>query len=445
MAMWKCASLAFTFLLAGCGSPPAPPGTTFPPAESFSTSVQRPVPGSASAVGKVPIIHVGIAPEVAAAALTSRGAWRIGIVGQGRGAEQIPAGGTWKFSAHGDHLRVKDERGKARDAGADTLYAYPAPGSGEPMQANGKPYRGEMLVFAAGGDLVTVVNVVDLESYLRGVVPAEIGSSGPDRVEAVKAQTVAARSYTLAYLNRWRHRGFDLLPTASDQVYQGINGERSDVDEALRATCGVVAMHEDRPIEAFYSSTCGGTTAEPSEVWGRPARGYLKAHRDRRRKSDDYFCKDSPFFRWSETWSGAELEKILKETLPSRGGAPNPESWGALRDLRLKKKSKSRRVGELEIVFANETFSVGGDKVRWILRRPGGGGLRSALLLDIDVAKSRKGVRKVRIKGAGFGHGVGLCQYGALGMARAGYDYRQILRFYYKGIRLVRAYDQWPG
>ena len=95
--------------------------------------------------------------------------------------------------------------------------------------------------------------------------------------------------------------------------------------------------------------------------------------------------------------------------------------------------------------FEKKTFTVGGDDVRWILRRPGGGGLRSALLIDVDVDKSRGGVRKVRIKGAGFGHGVGMCQYGALGMARAGYDYRQILRFYYKGIRLVRAYDQWPG
>jgi stage II sporulation protein D len=392
----------------------------------------------------VPIVRVGIAPEVSSAALSSRGAWRIGTTGLRRASEEVAAGGGWEFSARGGHLHAKDQRGIVRDAGAETLYAYPAPHGGEPLRLNGQPYRGEMLIFAAAGG-ITVVNVVDIESYLRGVVPAEIGSSGPDRIEAVKAQAVAARSYTLAHLNRWRPRGFDVLATAADQVYQGINGERADVDQALRATYGIVAMHEGQPIEAFYSSTCGGTTAEPDEVWDRPSRGYLRTRWDRLRRGGESFCADSPFHRWTATWSGAELEKILKQTLPASIGAKDPGSWGALTDLKLKARSKSKRVAKLAIVFEKATFTIGGDQVRWILRQPGGQGLRSALLLDIDVDRSRGRVQTVRIKGAGFGHGVGLCQYGALGMARAGYDYRQILRFYYKGIRLVRAYDPWPA
>jgi stage II sporulation protein D len=369
----------------------------------------------------------------------------VGILGKRVGVEEIAAGSTWEFRARGDRLQARDADGVIRSIGRDTLYAFPAPAFGAPMVADGKAYRGEVLVFAAGGERITVVNVIDVESYLRGVVPAEIGRAGPDRVEAVKAQTVAARCYTLAYLNRWRDRGFDLLATPADQVYKGISGERDDVDEALRQTRGVVALHRGEPIDAYYSSTCGGITAAPEEVWGRRARGYLKVHRDRRRKGDEYFCAASPQFRWVETWSGSELEQILKKTLPSATGVTNPERWGRLSDLKIKERSKSRRVKKLEITFEKKKVSVGGDAVRWILRRSNGSGLRSALLLEIDIRRHGETVGEVKIRGAGFGHGVGLCQYGALGMAAQGYDYKRILKFYYRGVRLVRAYDQWPG
>jgi len=444
MVRWRCELLVFTLLLAGFALRPAPSHAESP-LDSISSPVRRPAPEQATWVGKIPIIHVGIAPQVAAVELSSSGAWRIGVVGKRRNAEEITAGGTWRFTADGTRLRVKDHMGSTRDAGDDTLFAYPAPQSGTPMRVNGQPYRGEMLVFAAGGGAITVVNVVDMESYLRGVVPSEIGRAGPDRIEAVKAQAVAARSYTLAHMDRWRPQGFDLFATAADQVYKGVKGEREDVDAALRATCGVVAVHEGEPIQAFYSSTCGGITAEPDEVWGRPPQAYLKARRDSARRTGEPFCAQSPFYRWTEHWSGTELERILKETLPSVIGARNPEAWGPLTDLRLRDRSRSRRVERLEIVFAKETFSVGGDQIRWILRRPGGDGLRSALLLSLDVDRARGRVKNVRISGAGFGHGVGLCQFGALGMARDGYDYREILHFYYKGIHLVRAYDRWPG
>jgi len=312
------------------------------------------------------------------------------------------------------------------------------------VRIDGRAYRGEFLVFASGGGRITVVNVIDLESYLRGVLPAEIGGGGVDRIEAVKAQGVAARSYTLANLNRWRARGFDLLPTVEDQVYNGFSGERPDTDEALRLTSGIVALFDGRPIEAYYSSTCGGITAAPDEVWGRPSRPYLRATRDSRRKGESAFCSASPYHRWTETWDGDAMERILKSTLPSVLGEKNPERWGRLRDLKIAKRSKSLRVEELEIVFERKSLTIGGDKIRWIVRRPAGDGLRSALLTSVHVTKRKGRIGKVSIDGAGFGHGVGLCQMGALGMAKAGYDFKQIIRFYYKGVRLVRAYRAWP-
>ncbi len=424
------AILGVALLISACGPKPR----QMPPTD---LSVHRRPP--------IPIVRIGIAPEVGQAHIACDGRWRIGIMGRSGEIATVPAGAAWDFWAASGRLRGNDSGGTVREVGIDTLYAYPLDKAGSTLQLERRCYRGEFLIFAAGGNRLTVVNVVDLESYLRGVVPAEIGAADPDRFEAVKAQAVAARSYTLAYLNRWRNRGFDLLATVHDQVYEGVAGERDDVDRALRETSGVVAIYDKRPIEAYYSSTCGGTTAAADEVWERPGRDYLKARWDRRRKGDAFFCVVSPLYRWTETWKGAELERILKQTLPAATGRKNPASWGRLRDVKLKKKTKSRRAKDLEIVFEKEKFHVGHDPLRWILRRPGGGLLRSCLLLDVDTKKRSGRIREVRIRGAGYGHGVGLCQYGAIGMSKAGYDYKQILRFYYKGIRIVRSYDRWPG
>jgi stage II sporulation protein D len=395
--------------------------------------------------GAIPLIRVGVAPEVMNASLRCDGAWGVGVIG-GRGAiEEIPAGATWVAGAEGDRLNVRDHNGTMRGGAEDTLFFFPLSRETDAIQVDGRPYRGEMLVFAAGGGRVTVVDVVDLESYLRGVLPAEIGGGGPDRIEAIKAQAVAARSYTLAYLNRWRTRGFDLLATVEDQVYTGVAGERADTDAALAGTCGVIAVSEGRPIEAYYSSTCGGMTAAPEEVWSRPARSYLKIHRDVPHRGAKAFCSISPQHRWTERWDGPGLEKILKKSLPSALGAKNPDRWGRLRDLRLKSRSESLRVKELEIVFERRTFTIGGDGIRWILRKPGGGSLRSALILKVHAAKRKGRLSAVTIDGAGFGHGIGLCQYGAIGMALDGHDYRKIIEFYYHGARLVKGYDRWPG
>jgi stage II sporulation protein D len=394
------------------------------------------------AAARTPIIRVGIVPEAYSATVASGGAWRVGVVGGRSRIEEVPPGGSWTFSARGDLLKITDQAGDLRDGGADTLYLFPAPGSQSFLLIEGKPYRGEALVFASGGGRVTVVNVLDLESYLRGVLPAEIGGGGTNGFEAVKAQAVAARSYTLAYLNRWRARGFDMLSTVEDQVYPGTAGEREATDRALRETCGVVALCDGAPIEAYYSSTCGGMTATPEDVWGRPPRSYLKAHRDSRGEGEKSFCSGSSYHRWTETWDRATLESILRRTLPAATGTQNPEQWGRLRDLRLEKVSDSHRVQELIVAFEKKSFTLKGDQVRWILRRPGGEGLRSALIFKISISRHKGQIVKVKVEGGGYGHGIGLCQMGALGMAREGIDYRKILLFYYPGVRLVRAYAQ---
>ncbi len=390
------------------------------------------------------MIRVGVAPEVFSVTVSSDGPWRAGVMGGGVRTEELAAGSSWTFTAAGDLLSIKDQDGRLRDGGADTLFFFAAPGSPALLRIEGKPYRGEVLVYAAGGGRVTAVNVLDLESYLRGVLPAEIGSGGTNGFEAVKAQAVAARSYTLAYMNRWRARGFDMLSTVEDQVYLGAAGEKDAANRALRETCGVVEMCDGLPIEAYYSSTCGGMTATPEDAWGRPARPYLKARRDARGEGEKSFCAGSAYYRWTEVWDRAGLEKILRSSLPAAMGEKSPEKWGSLRDIRLAKLSGSRRVESLIVEFERKRFALKGDQVRWILRRPTGESLRSALILKVSVRKHKGRISKVIIEGAGYGHGVGLCQMGALEMARQGFDYVKILHFYYPDAQLLRAYDRCP-
>ncbi len=402
-----------------------------------------PSPGS-SDEARVPIIRVGIAPEAYSATISSDGPWRAGVIGGGRRIEEIPPGASWTFTAKGDLLAIEDQAGHARDGGSDTLFFFRSPGSQAFLQVDGRPYRGEVVVFASGGGRVTAVNVLDLESYLRGVLPAEIGSGGTNGFEAVKAQAVAARSYTLAYLNRWRARGFDMLSTVEDQVYLGAAGEKDASSRALLETCGIIGICDGSPIEAYYSSTCGGMTAAPEDVWGRPPRSYLKARRDSRGEGEKSFCAGSAYHRWTEIWDRAALEKILRASLPAATGEKGPERWGSLRDIRLAKVSDSRRVEALIIEFDKKSFTLKGDQVRWILRRPSGESLRSALILKVSLRKQKGRISMIKIEGAGYGHGIGLCQMGALEMARQGFEYSKIIRFYYSGVRLVRAYDRCP-
>jgi len=398
-----------------------------------------------AAAGRIPIVRIGIEPAVASARIGCDGPWKIGVMGGGGAIEDLPAGANWIFTAAGDLLRARDHRGLDRGGGRDTLFVFPGSKDGPPLSVDGKPYRGELLVYASGGDETTVVNILDIESYLRGVLPGEIGRGLDGGYEALKAQAVAARSYTLAQMNRWRARGFDLLATVDDQVYGGIESERPETDQAVSETCGVVALSDGAPIQAYYSSTCGGMTTTPEEVWGKSALPYLTAHRDAAGPGQEAFCAASPQHRWRETWTGPEIEKILRATLADVTGEKGADRWGPLKDLRLKRRSASYRVEDLEITFAKKRFDLGGDKIRWILRRPTGEPLRSAVVLKIEVARWKGRVTGVGIDGAGYGHGVGLCQMGALGMARAGYDYQRILRFYYRGTQLVRAYERCPA
>ncbi|MFN8547982.1 MAG: SpoIID/LytB domain-containing protein [Candidatus Eisenbacteria bacterium] len=334
---------------------------------------------------------------------------------------------------------MRDGAGRARGSSNDTLFVFPVDRENGLLTVQGREYRGELLVWR-GAEGLTVVNAIDLESYLRGVVPLEMGPQPAQTVEALKAQAVAARSYTLATMGRWRSDGFDLLATVEDQVYGGSAKEKAVCSDAIEETRGVVLSYQHFPVRAFYSSTCGGATAGPDEVWKRPRVEYLETVRDRTKRVSEPFCGMSPRFEWTEEWTGSELDRILEGTLKRRDSSWSRARYGRLTGISIEERGPSRRVADLRLSFEKGHVDLGGDEIRWVLRKTSGEGLRSALLTKVQVTKRKGRVAQVRISGRGYGHGVGMCQFGAMGMAKVGYDHTQILRFYYRGASLVRAY-----
>src|SRR5919112_2136952 len=146
-----------------------------------------------------------------------------------------------------------------------------------PVRFNEKPYRGRLEVFANPRGSLTVVNVLGLEDYVRGVVPNELSPGGYPAVEALKAQAVAARTYAVSNRGQFSAAGFDLLPTIRSQVYGGKATEHPLTDRAVFETRGVVATYAGEPIVAYYTSTCGGHTEDADKIFGGEHVPYLRA------------------------------------------------------------------------------------------------------------------------------------------------------------------------
>jgi stage II sporulation protein D len=346
----------------------------------------------------------------------------------GREVARLEAGETARFAATGGTITLTSRAGTQRGLRAPLTVESPAGF----LRVRNAPYRGVLLVQQGPRGGVTVVNRLDMESYLLGVVPREIGPVGPELLEAAKAQAVAARTYAVKYLGRRRDQGFDVYATVEDQVYGGIAGETAVVSGAVLGTVGEVMTYNGQPITAYYHSTCAGQTAAIDEVWNEAPTPYLVSVRDVNPATGEAWDRASRRFQWTERWTGPELVATLNRTLADslRG-----RRITQVRDMRVVQRTPSGRVRAMNIETDAGRFTVGKDRVRWILPPTRGGILNSS---KFDVQMSPDG--GVTATGGGWGHGIGMCQWGAMGRARAGQDYRQILSAYYPGTRLEKLY-----
>jgi len=279
----------------------------------------------------------------------------------------------------------------------------------------GRRYRGWMYVSALAGKLV-LINELPLESYLMGVVPCEMGPSSP--IEALKAQAVAARTYTLTKIGAFAQYGYDVDDTTRCHVYRGIDVETSLTSEAIRQTSNQVLIYNGRPIEALYATVSGGVTADAREAFGGAGQPYLVPVVDTDDKGKPYGAH-SKWFAW--------YVDILQETLQSKFKERGVD-FGKIENLEVTDRGPSGRAINIRITTSQGTIDL---NARLIRDAFGVDIVRSTLF---EIKKTAVGFR---IEGKGWGHGVGMCQAGAVGRARAGQKFPQILATYYPGTQLV--------
>ncbi len=370
---------------------------------------------------------------------------------------------------------------------ADTNACLAGTGSDDTFTIGGSSYRG-MLTYALSGSNLTAVNVVDIEEYLYGVVPAEMGVGYP--TEALKAQAVAARTYSIYKMGGHISEGFSLCDGVCCQVYNGYDGEASTTTKAVDATEGEIMTYDDEIVQAVFSASAGGYTENSEDVWWAVV-PYLRAVPELVEYDD-------------VDWSKSISESNLNDLVSAKG-----ENIGWVDDIVITKLADGGRVQEIELVGTKGSVTLDSDSMRtyfssssmgylpskmFTINGEGGdigefsadgstssfvatsgGSLMSAaaksgivaktsgdlwnmndtkLTLDIEgsVEKSTSGFAEVNIEdvyistvsssgkfvfdGYGNGHGVGLSQKGAAAMANAGYDYDEILLHYYTGVTI---------
>ena len=422
-------------VLGSCAPGPEPGPQPAPEPAPQAATPAEPIPGvepppDASAE---PDIRVGLAVGVPSATV---GGGEALVVTDPAGSRLaiVPAGERWQLAIGGAGITATSPT-RASTTPADAVVLSGADAS-DPVEVNGRSYRGIVQVLRADAG-ITLVNRLPMELYLQGVVSAEMGRRSLAEYEALRAQAVVSRTYAHRNLRRWKALGFDVYASVSDQVYGGVAAETPEGREAVHSTRGWVLTWGGAPIDAFFYSTCGGRTAEGTEVFRAANRAYLRSVSDVD-ESGIAYCAISPRYRWREEWSAEALLATLRRTLPEVTGTPAARVT-AVRDVRVAYRTASGRVGELAVALPGEAVRVDGPRVRSVLRTPKGELLRSSAF-DLTVAGAGHGVTRLVAEGGGAGHGVGFCQWGAVGRSRAGHDYQRILAAYYPGARLDRFY-----
>lgn len=318
----------------------------------------------------------------------------------------VPQGGTLDVRMMREQLVVN-----GREIKGERLVIQPET-SGF-IQVNHTPYRGYIAILKRTG--LTVVNYVLVEDYLYGVVPKEMPPSW--NVEALRAQSVAARTFALKNRKSHSAEGFDLCNTSHCQVYEGMPAETRTTTEAVDSTRGEVLFYKGTIMDALFHADSGGMTESSEYVWGSSV-PYLRAVTEVQMQTQP----------WNRTVSMSEFEEKLEK---------NGRAFGSLKEIRLSPltigkgsydRSPSGRVRSAEFIGTKGRVTLSGNDLRSMFSLP-------STLFDV-----RSGRADVIFSGYGFGHGLGLSQWGAKELADKGKSYKDILYHYYTGVTIEKLY-----
>jgi stage II sporulation protein D len=313
---------------------------------------------------------------------------------------RLPGRRVYVVDARGGGIRLD-----GRTLGHDGITVQPI-GNGL-LTVNGSPYRGKMVVKRAAGG-IDIINVIKLEEYLYGVVPKEMSPQWPS--EALKSQAVAARTYALYQKEKNRDKDYDVYASTSSQVYGGFGVETGTTTRAVNDTRGKVLRHGGNLILAYFHANSGGVTEDAKNVWTADV-PYLKSVRDD-------FSAQAPHTNWNKYVDLVSISQSLRA---------KDVDVGTIVEVIPTAISPSGRVRNIRIRHNRGETTLSGNHFR--------------IKVDPKLIKStlftiRRSGNGISFYGKGYGHGVGMSQWGAYQMAKSGHSYTNILRYYYSGVEI---------
>lgn len=280
---------------------------------------------------------------------------------------------------------------------------------------NKKIYRGSIIIRLSSKGKLNIINEVDIEDYLKGILPKEASSDWP--IEALKSQAVISRSYVLKNLAKHSKDGFDVCSTVHCQVYGGASAETKKCNEAVVKTFGEVVVYDKKIAQTLFHSSCGGHTEDPKYVWGWTTKTppYLKGIKDK-------YCKKNP----NQNWTCTLKESVIREKLIKAG-----YKTGKIKSIKFQGKTPGLAKENVIIKHSKGTLKLNSYKFRttvdpWKIK-------------STMISSSKKSGDSFIFKGNGWGHKVGLCQWGSKFMADKGYSYKKILKYYYPSTSIEKV------
>jgi len=394
----------------------------------------HPVQADVRAQDNPPMVRVLLPADSSSYFVHSEDRMTVGVAEHSGEVTTYSVHGSLTVSRGGAGISIFTEENVKLDSGLTGLWIRTAEQPGK-LWLNRLPYYGMLIIGLGPRRSLTIINRLNLDTYLDGVLTPELGERTDDEFEAVKAQAVAARTYALAHLGQYPSAPYDLRADVGDQIYVGVSQQRDWVDRAVDATRGEVIIYGGHLIDAYYHSTCGGATDAIEDIWPKSPRPYLVA------VDDDTTCKWSKYWEWTEKFDSATLYNNLRTYLSNQTPRPLP-GLAVIDDIILADTTPGGRNCHMTVVTPQGNWTIADDEIRWALGRPSRGeGILPSSRFTLELARASDGsVVGAVANGSGYGHGVGLCQCGMIGRARAGGHYREILLHYYTGAEIQRVY-----
>lgn len=348
---------------------------------------------------KANLVKIAIKKNVSSITVSSKS--RLTIITSDNKRKYFLPGAKIIISIDGSGLMINKEKAEPVKITSKNNHLY----------INGKGCRGNIDIRKTGKNRLLVINVIDVEDYTKGVLNNEVPSKW--KLEVLKAQAVIARTYALYQKSQKQDELYHLEATVDDQVYRGSDTETKRSNMAVDMTSGKVLTYKNDLALAVYHSVCGGYTENADNVWTGKGAPYLEGVKCE-------FDRDAPNYYWEVKIPLSKVENLLKK---------EGITTGKIKKIEPIIFTKSGRIFRLEIDHTDGRNVIAGTD----FRRIAGYDLVKSTLFKIDTS----GTFAV-LKGRGSGHGAGLCQWGAKGMAERGYNFEQILKHYYPGVKIVK-------